>query len=130
MGNEKNFENKIKKYLKDNGIYPLGFEKQKMAATPIGYYEKRFANRNTGAGLPDMHIVIYGFSIEIEIKAKNGKPSDLQLKICDQMRKSHSLAFILYPSGFKYFKHIIEAIINRSYSDYNYFNMYYPITLK
>ena len=131
MGKEKSFVNKIQEYLKDNGIYPLGFEKQKMIIDPIGYYEKRFANRNTGRGLPDMHVVIYGFSLEVEIKAENGTPSDLQLKICDQIRESSSFAVILFPSGFGDFKNIINIIkINKSYIDYNLLNKRYPLILK
>lgn len=131
MGKEKNFENKVKSYLRSKGIYPLGLEKQKMINDPIGYYEKRFANRNTGAGLPDMHIVIFGFSLEIEIKAENGNPTDLQLKICDQIRSSRSFAAILYPSGFEYFKNIINTIIiNKSYFDYNLLNKHFPLILK
>ena len=131
VGKEKSFENKIKEYLKANGIYPLGFEKQKMKINPIGYYEKRFANRNTGRGLPDMHVVIYGFSLEVEIKAENGEPSDLQLKICNQMRESNAFAVVLFPSGFDDFKDIINIIkINKSHTDYNLLNEHYSLILK
>lgn len=128
MGNEKSFENQIKTYLKNKGIYPLGYEKQKMIKNPIGYYEKRFANRNTGSGLPDMHIVIHGFSFEIEIKSENGKPSNLQLQICNQIRNSGSFAAILYPSGFERFKDIINDICELG--KYVVYNEIYPLILK
>lgn len=116
MGKEKDFEtNKVKCFLKSKGIYPLGLEKQKMTIDPIGYYEKRFANRNTKRGLPDMHIVIHGQSFEVELKAENGTASDLQIAICNQIRNSGGNAFILYPSGYGLFKKIIEyIIINKS----------------
>ena len=53
MAGEKIFEEKVKRYLESKGIYRLGTPKNKMSVTPVGYYEKRFANAYTGAGLPD-----------------------------------------------------------------------------
>ena len=44
-----------------------------MTVKPIGYYEKRWGNKMTTSGLPDLHIVINGWSFEVEIKAPNGK---------------------------------------------------------
>lgn len=115
MGPEKTFETSVKQFLSDCGIYPLGIEKQKIKAMPIGYWEKRFANRNTKKGLPDMHICIYGHSIEVELKQQNGKPSDLQIRMCKQIRDSEGVAFILYPSGFEAFKEFIHNIIYDEY---------------
>lgn len=115
MGPEKTFENSVKQFLSKNGIYPLGIEKQKIKAMPIGYWEKRFANRNTKSGLPDMHICIYGYSIEVELKQQNGKPSDLQIKMCKQIRDSEGIAFVLYPSGFETFKRFIRNIVYDKY---------------
>ncbi len=115
MGPEKSFENKVKNFLSEQGIYPLGIEKQKITIAPIGYWEKRFANRNTKSGLPDMHICIYGHSIEVELKQQNGKPSDLQIKMCQQIIDSEGIAFILYPSGFETFKRFIHNIIYDEY---------------
>ena len=79
MAGEKIFEEKVKRYLESKGIYRLGTPKNKMSVTPVGYYEKRFANAYTGAGLPDMHIVIKGISVEAELKQATGRPSDLQV---------------------------------------------------
>ena len=115
MGPEKTFENSVKLFLSEQGIYPLGIEKQKIKAMPIGYWEKRFANRNTKKGLPDMHICIYGYSIEVELKQQNGKPSDLQIKMCKQIRDSKGIAFVLYPSGFETFKRFIRNIVYDKY---------------
>ena len=111
MGPEKKFETKVKNFLSVLGIYALGTEKQKMASRPIGYYEKRFANRNTKKGLPDMHICIHGISLEAEIKADNGIPSNLQIKMCEQIRNSGGHAYIVYPDGFNDFKEIIMNFI-------------------
>lgn len=38
MAQEKLFENRVKRWLESQGIYPFGFPKQKMKATPCGYY--------------------------------------------------------------------------------------------
>ena len=52
-----------------------------MKVPPIGYYEKRWGSKMTTSGLPDMHIVINGWSFEVEIKAPNGRASELQKHI-------------------------------------------------
>lgn len=122
MGPEKTFENKVKDFLIKNGIYPLGIERNKMTITPIGYYEKRFANRNTKKGLPDMHVSILGKTLEIELKSDNGKPSELQLHMCYQIIASGAKCCILYPSGFKEFKSIIK---NMSFEK----DVYFPLII-
>ena len=85
---EKNYENKIKSYLESIGCYPFGIEKQKIVAPVVGYYEKRWGGGQfTKSGLPDMHVVLHSVSIELEIKAPSGKPSELQLKNLDLINK-------------------------------------------
>lgn len=113
MAAEKNFENKIKKYLKSVGIYPFGTPKSKMKVPIVGYYEKRFANRMTKSGLPDMHIVIKGISFEVELKKIDGTPSKLQLFNIDLIRKSGGLGIILYPDQFEDFKLLVNDLIKR-----------------
>lgn len=81
MAQEKSFENKVKRYLESNGIYPFGTPTQNITVPVIGYYEKRWGGGQfTKSGLPDLHITVCGQSIESELKAPNGKPSVLQLK--------------------------------------------------
>lgn len=112
MAAEKQFENKVKKYLESLGIYPLGLEKQKIKATPIGYYEKRWGGGQfTKKGLPDMHIVINGINIDVELKAPNGKPSELQLHNIKQIDDSGSYAILLYPNQYEIFQSFINALI-------------------
>lgn len=96
MAAEKLFENKLKRWLETLGIYPLGTPKQKMNAEPIGYYEKRWGGGYTKSGLPDLHIVVNGKSVDVEIKAPNGRPSELQLFTIRQINDSLGLAFVLY----------------------------------
>lgn len=112
MPNEKNFENRIKRYLVTLGIYALGTPRNKMKKRPIGYYEKRWGGGMfTKSGLPDLHIVACGKSIDVEIKAENGKPSDLQLFMLNQIRDCGGIGLIVYPNDFEHFKEFIEGIV-------------------
>lgn len=85
---EKNFETKVKNYIENIG----------------GWQVKFFANRMTKTGIPDLLACINGHFVAIEVKAQNGKPSELQLYQCEKIRKSGGFAFILYPSGFNKFQ--------------------------
>ena len=53
----------------------------------------------TSSGLPDMHIVINNKSLEVEIKAPNGKASELQKHMIEQIIKSGCNGAILYEHG-------------------------------
>lgn len=96
MPAEKSFENKVKRYLESNGIYPFGTPTQNITVPVVGYYEKRWGGGQfSKSGLPDLHIVIRGRSIESELKAPNGKPSVLQLKNLELINLSDSIGHIL-----------------------------------
>ena len=98
------------------GIYALGTPKQAMKAKPIGYYEKRWGGGTfTKAGLPDMHICVNGKSIEVELKATSGKPSDLQLHILQQINDSGGCALLIYPKNFEELKNVIEKVANNEH---------------
>ena len=108
-GVEKLFENKIKRYLQSKGIYPLGTPKEKMTVKATGYYEKRWGGGiYTKSGAPDLHIAVNGFNIDAEIKAPNGKVSDLQEFMIDQINCCNCNAMVVYPKDFEKFKKIIE----------------------
>ena len=94
-GPEKKFENKLKKYLDSKGAW----------------YVKYFANAYTPSGIPDILVSLNGYFIAIEVKAENGKPSDLQLYNLNKIAKSGGIGILLYPSGFKDFKNYIEKVI-------------------
>lgn len=112
MAAEKQYENRIKRYLESKGIYALGTPSCKMEVEPIGYWEKRWGGGTfTKSGLPDMHIVVKGKSIDAEIKADNGKPSMLQLFMIDQINNCGGHAMLLYPKDFDNFKSVIERMI-------------------
>lgn len=97
MAAEKSFENKIKKYLKDNGCW----------------YVKYFANRMTKSGIPDILACVNGFFVAIEVKASNGKPSELQLYHRDEIRKAKGMSIIIYPEQWDDFKLLIQDLIWR-----------------
>lgn len=94
MAQEKQFETKIKKYLSEQGAY----------------YVKFFANAYTKSGIPDIIACVKGYSVWIEVKAQNGKPSELQLYHCQKIREAGGFAFVLYPSGFEEFKKFITGL--------------------
>ena len=96
MPAEKTFENKVKSYLESIGCYSLGTPNQNITVPIIGYWEKRWGGgKFTKSGLPDMHVVLHGTSIELELKAPNGKPSMLQLKNLDLITKAGCNGYIL-----------------------------------
>lgn len=96
MAQEKSFENRVKTYLESQGIYAFGTPQQDITAPVIGYYEKRWGGGQFAkSGLPDLHIVVRGNSIESELKAPNGKPSLLQLKNLELINASNSIGHIL-----------------------------------
>lgn len=113
MAAEKSFEEKLKKWLESEGIYPLGTPQQDITTDPCGYWEKRWGGgKYTKAGLPDMHIVVNGISLEVELKAPTGRPSDLQKQKLNQIDDSGCIALVLYPKDFENFKKLVLFIKN------------------
>lgn len=111
MQSEKQFENKVKRYLQSLGIYSLGTPKNKMPTPPVGYFEKRWGGGFSKSGLPDLHICIHGHSVEVELKRETGRPSELQLFMVDQINDSGGRAIILYPKDFEKFKNLIAEYL-------------------
>lgn len=91
MAEEKNFENKIKKFLKDNNIF----------------YVKFFANGYTVSGIPDILACIDGKFWGIEVKAEKGKISALQYEKIQNIADNNGVAVVVYPSGFDELKKMI-----------------------
>ena len=95
MGQEKNFENKIKKFLDQQGCW----------------YVKYFANRMTKSGIPDILACVNGYFVGIEVKASNGKPSELQIYHRGKIREANGVSIIVYPDQFEQFKELIEDLL-------------------
>lgn len=91
MASEKNFENKVKKWLKEHGAW----------------YVKTWSNGVQRAGIPDLIICWKGHFLGVELKAENGRPSELQRYEIEQIRKSGGVALVLRPSGFEEFKNFL-----------------------
>lgn len=108
MAAEKTFENKIKTWLKEHNCYHVKF----------------FANRMTKTGVPDILACVGGYFVGIEVKAPNGKPSELQLYNVNQIRKSWGFAWVVYPSGWNQLQEYLEDLLK------GYFPEDTPIILK
>lgn len=96
MAQEKQFENKIKKYLSDNNIWHV----------------KYFANGFTKSGIPDILACCNGRFLAIEVKAENGRPSELQLHHIEKIKQSRGHAVIVKPSQFEELKQLIQELKN------------------
>lgn len=77
---------------------------------------KFFANSFTKSGIPDILACVNGYFVGIEVKAQNGKPSELQLYNIKKIREAGGFAVVLYPSGFNKFK---QFIIGLTHDEFN-----------
>ena len=100
MAQEKTFENKIKKYLKDKSCYCV----------------KYFGCNYSTSGTPDILACVNGYFVAIEVKAENGKPSELQLAKIRQIREAGGFAYVVYPSGWERLKAIIDGLLIESFN--------------
>ena len=104
MASEKLFENKIKAYLKSIGAY----------------FIKTHGDRFSKVGTPDILACVNGHFVAVEVKAANGKPSELQLYHIEQIKKAGGCAEILYPKDFENFKKTMSNLLdNAIHNDYN-----------
>ena len=104
MAQEKNFENKIKSYLKSIGAY----------------FIKTHGDRFSRVGTPDIIACINGHFVAVEVKSENGKPSELQLHHLKQIDLSGGFSAIIVPTeGVER----IEKYIIENYPEYEYVNV-------
>jgi Holliday junction resolvase len=98
---EKTFENKIKKFLDDRGAY----------------FIKYWAGAQyTKSGIPDILACINGYFVGVEVKAQNGKPSEIQLFNIKKINNAGGFAFVLYPSAFDRFKTFVKNLEHDRYN--------------
>ena len=70
----------------------------------------------TKSGVPDILACVNGYFVAIEVKAQNGKPSELQLYNVRKIRESGGFAYIVYPSGWDDLKEILEGLLKDNFS--------------
>ena len=107
MAAEKNFENKIKGFLKDHGCWFLKYW------GGAAY---------TKSGIPDILVCCDGFFLGIEVKAPHGKPSELQLYNLRKIDEAGGFGILLYPKDFDLFKNFMDCILQNDFENarYNY----------
>lgn len=96
MAEEKQFENKVKRYLKSKNIY----------------YFKYFGNAYSTPGILDLTLCINGKFVGVELKAEKGKVSALQEYNIKRIKESGGIAIVLRPSEFDRFKKTIERLLD------------------
>ena len=110
MAGEKLFENRVKKWLQSEGIYPAGCPIQEMSAPLCGWYFKVWGGGFQKSGIPDLIINVNGFFMGVELKADHGSPSELQKKNVGMINQGNGVGIILYPTGFNDFKEIVKGV--------------------
>lgn len=90
---EKNFENRLKKYLDEYGCWWIKYW------AGAAY---------TKSGVPDLLVSSDGCFLGIEVKAAHGEPSLLQLRNLKKIRQSGGYGILLYPKDFEQFKNFNE----------------------
>ncbi|MGI6501274.1 MAG: hypothetical protein ACOX1S_10435 [Anaerostipes sp.] len=112
MAEEKLFEGKIKKWFHSVGIYPAGFDENKMEVEQVGWYTKIWGGGYQKAGIPDIIACVKGQFVSIEVKASNGRASDLQKLNTNRIRDSGGHGIFLYPTGFEQFKEDLTTMMD------------------
>lgn len=100
MAEEKNFENRIKDFLKEEGCWFVKYWSGKSATG------KTF----TKEGIPDILCCCNGRFVAIEVKGSKGKASDLQLYNLFKIDEAGGYAVLLYPEQFECFKNFIRCL--------------------
>lgn len=90
---EKSFENQVKKFLKEQGCWVL----------------KTWSNGIQREGIPDLLVCWKGYFLGIELKAENGRVSELQQWNIDQIVQAGGIGMVLYPEDFEAFKEFIKG---------------------
>lgn len=95
MAGEKNFENRVKTFLKAQGCWVLKYWG---------------GGQFTKAGIPDLLVCCNGHFLAVELKASNGRPSPLQLHTIEEIKNAGGTALVLYPKDFEAFKQLIADL--------------------
>lgn len=92
MAEEKNLENRLKRFLKDQECWCL----------------KYWAGGGfTKSGIPDLLICCNGYFIGAELKAEKGTPSELQIKELLKIQRAGGIGILVYPEDELTFRTLI-----------------------
>ena len=94
MAEEKTFENKVKKWLKEEGIY----------------FVKIWGGGFQRAGIPDILCCVNGKFVALELKSETGKLSELQKYNLDKIKESGGVALCVRPSDFEDVKLVLNSL--------------------
>lgn len=107
---EKNFEKKVKKFLNDQKCWVL----------------KTWSNGVQRSGVPDLLVSCNGNFVGVELKAPNGKPSELQIYNLEKIEESGGYAILLFPKDYEIFKKFIKALNDgKSFEAENLYDVLY-----
>jgi hypothetical protein len=82
-----------------------------MVADQIGWFTKIWGGGYQKSGIPDLILCVNGVFISVELKAPNGRPSELQKMNTARINQSNGIGIILKPDGFEQFKEIMKGVI-------------------
>ena len=94
MAEEKRFEEKVKKLLRERGAWLL----------------KTWGGGFQRSGIPDLLICYKGRFIGIELKAEKGKVSELQDRELRLIRNAGGMGFVVRPSHYEDLIQILDSI--------------------
>ena len=95
MAAEKQFETKVKKFLKTKGCWSL----------------KYWGGASyTKSAIPDLLVCCNGCFLGVELKAPKGRPSDLQIYNLREIDRSGGYAILLYPDDYALFQSLVQCI--------------------
>ncbi len=94
---EKQFETKVKQFLKSHNIW----------------FTKIWGGGFQKAGIPDLLCCINGHFVAIELKGTNGTATELQKYNIKKINESGGIGLILYPKDFRKFKALVLDLLRR-----------------
>lgn len=80
---------------------------------PKTWFFKYWAGPMSKSGIPDIIACVNGTLVGIEVKAPNGKPSELQKRNIRLIQESKGIGYILYPHQFEAFKKDMKELLKR-----------------
>ncbi|WP_434302709.1 VRR-NUC domain-containing protein [Clostridium botulinum] len=86
--------------------------KKFLSELPKTWFFKYWAGPMSKAGIPDIIACVNGKLVGIEVKAPDGKPSELQKRNIRLINECEGMGYILYPKDFEVFKKDMWELLN------------------